>query len=82
MILSDGAIAITTLLLALFMMSGNISKAVLPVIILVSAIRSLGGGIHPPVVNAALPQIVPEDKLSRINGYNGTIQSIVQFVSP
>lgn len=82
MILSDAAIAVTTLLLALFMMSGDTGKAALPVIIIVSAIRSLGGGIHPPAVNAALPQIVPEDKLSRINGYNGTIQSIVQFVSP
>lgn len=82
MILSDAAIAATTLLLALFMMSGDTGKAALPVIIIVSAIRSLGGGIHPPAVNAALPQIVPEDKLSRINGYNGTIQSIVQFVSP
>lgn len=82
MILSDGVIAITTLLLALFMMSGNTGNAALPVIILVSAIRSLGGGVHSPAVNAALPQIVPEDKLSRINGFNGTIQSIVQFVSP
>lgn len=82
MLISDGAIAITTLLLARFMMSGNTGKVALPVIIIVSAIRSLGGGIHPPAVNATLPQIVPEDKLSRINGYNGTIQSIVQFVSP
>lgn len=82
MILSDGAIAATTLLLALFMMPCDTGKAALPVIIIVSAIRSLGGGIHPPAVNAALPQIVPEDKLSRINGYNGMIQSIVQFVSP
>ncbi|WP_068776020.1 MFS transporter [Paenibacillus sp. FJAT-26967] len=82
MILSDGVIAITTLLLALFMMSGNTGNEALPVIIIVSAIRSLGGGIHSPAVNAALPQIVPQEKLSRINGYNGTIQSIVQFVSP
>jgi len=80
--LSDGVIASTTLLLALFMMSGNTGSTALPVIIIVSAIRSLGGGIHSPAVNAALPQIVPQDKLSRINGYNGTIQSIVQFVSP
>ena len=82
MILSDGVIAITTLLLALFMMSGNTGNAVLPVIIIVSAIRSFGAGIHSPAINSALPQIVPEDKLSRINGFNGTIQSIVQFVSP
>jgi len=82
MILSDGIIAVTTLLLALFMMSGNTGTATLPVIIIVSAIRSLGGGVHSPAVNAALPQIVPENKLSRINGYNGTIQSVVQFVSP
>lgn len=81
-ILSDTIIAATTLALALFMMAGNTGEAALPVIIIVSAIRSLGAGVQTPTVNAMLPQIVPEDNLSRVNGYNGTIQSVVQFVSP
>lgn len=81
-IISDSIIAIATLLLALFMMSGKTGTDVLIAIIIVSGIRSLGGGVHAPAVNAMIPQIVPEDRLSRVNGYNGTIQSIVQFVSP
>ncbi|MDD3865973.1 MAG: MFS transporter, partial [Candidatus Izemoplasmatales bacterium] len=81
-IISDTVIAVTTLALALFMKSGKTGEAVLPAIIIVSVIRSLGSGVQTPTVNAMLPQIVPEDNLSRVNGYNGTIQSIVQFVSP
>ena len=81
-ILADTVIAVTTLLLALFMMSGNTGAAALPALIIVSAIRSLGGGVHSPTVNAMLPQIVPEEELSRVNGINGTLQSFVQFVSP
>ena len=81
-ILSDAVIAITTLLFALFMMWRKTSEGTLPAIVIVSAIRSLGAGIHAPAVNAMIPQIVPEDNLARINGYNGTIQSVVQFISP
>ena len=81
-IVADAVIAVTTLLLALYMMSGNMGVTVLPVIIIVSAIRSLGSGIQTPAVNAVIPQIVPEDGLIRVNGINGSIQSVVQFVSP
>jgi len=81
-IASDAIIAVTTLLLAVFMMSGNMGEAALPAIIIVSAIRSLGSGIHAPTVNAMIPQMVPEDGLMRVNGINGSIQSVVQFVSP
>ncbi len=81
-ILSDAVIAITTLLFALFMMWRKTSEGALPAIIIASAIRSLGAGVHAPAVNAMIPQIVPEEELARINGYNGTIQSIVQFISP
>ena len=81
-IISDTIIAATTLALAMFMMSGNTGEVALPAIIIVSVIRSIGGGVQIPTVNAMLPQIVPEENLSRVNGYNGTIQSVVQFVSP
>ncbi len=81
-IAADAVIAATTLLLALFMMWGSLDEATLPAIIFVSAVRSLGSGIQMPTVNAMIPQIVPEDGLMRVNGYNGSIQSFVQFVSP
>ena len=81
-IISDTIIAVTTLLLALFMMLGNMGKASYTAILIVSVIRSLGSGIQTPTVNAMLPQLVPEDGLMRVNSINGTIQSVVQFVSP
>lgn len=81
-ITADTVIAVATLLLAFFMMSGNLGEAALPAIIAVAAIRSIGSGIQTPTVNAMIPQIVPEDGLMRVNGINGSIQSVVQFVSP
>jgi len=46
------------------------------------AIRSAGAGIQMPAVAALLPQIVPADKLMRVNGINGTIQSAMMLVAP
>jgi DHA3 family macrolide efflux protein-like MFS transporter len=78
-ILSDGLIAAATLALALVFLSGRGS---LPAIFAVSAVRSLGMGIQYPAVGALLSEIVPSDKLLRVNGINGTIQSIVLLASP
>lgn len=81
-IAADLSIAVTTLALALLMMAQDLGETTLIAIVLVSAIRSIGGGIHAPTVNAMIPQIVPEEGLMRVNGINGAIQSVVQFVSP
>lgn len=81
-ITADTVIAVITLMLIFFMMSEKLGEAALPAIVIVSVIRSLGSGIQTPAVNAMLPQIVPEEGLMRVNGINGSIQSVVQFVSP
>lgn len=81
-IAADLAIAVTTLALAIFMMSGILIESALPFLVLVCAIRSVGSGIQTPAVNAMIPQIVPEEGLMRMNGVNGTVQSVIQFVSP
>jgi len=81
-IIADTAIAFMTLFLALFIMLENTGEDALPIIIAVSAIRSLGSGIQTPAVNAVIPQIVPEDVRMRVNGINGSIQSAIQFASP
>ena len=33
-------------------------------------------------MNAAIPQLVPEEKLMKFNGINSTVQSLVQFAAP
>ena len=78
-VLSDGLIATATLILAIIFLAGYDS---LWLIFLVSAIRSFGAGIQMPAVGAMIPQIVPQDKLMRINGIHGSIQSMIFLVSP
>ncbi len=77
---SDGGIAAFTLLLALVIMLGKVET--LGAMLAISAIRSVGAGIQIPAVNALLPQLVPEDRLMKINGYNSGIQSVIHFASP
>lgn len=77
--LSDSLIAMSTLVMALLFMAGYQHFWML---FLVSAIRSFGGAVQLPAVNAFIPQLVPEDKLMRVNGVNGAIQSAIMIVSP
>jgi len=78
-IISDSAIALSTLGLALFMLSGVDD---LWLIFLVMAVRSIGAGVQMPAVSAMIPQIVPSDKLMRINSINSTIQSVIGLIAP
>jgi DHA3 family macrolide efflux protein-like MFS transporter len=78
-ILSDSLIALTTLILAILFFLGYDSIWLLFV---ASAIRSIGAGIQMPAVGAFLPGIVPKDQLTRVNGINSSIQSLVMLVSP
>ena len=78
-ILSDGGIALATLALIIYMMAGYESIAAL---LFIAAVRSVGIGIQMPATSAIIPQIVPPDKLVRVNGINGSLQSIVNLASP
>ncbi|WP_053362778.1 MFS transporter [Bacillus sp. FJAT-27251] len=78
-IAADGLIAISTLILAILFLNGYDAIWLL---FLMAAIRAVGTGIQTPAVGAILPQIVPKDKLTKVNGINGSIQAIIMFVSP
>jgi MFS transporter, DHA3 family, macrolide efflux protein len=78
-VLADGLIALSTLILAILFLMGYDSVWLLFVM---AAVRALGTGIQTPAVGAILPQIVPKDKLTKVNGANGSIQAIIMFVSP
>ncbi len=77
--LSDGGIAIATIVLMLILRGGIKSYA--PVFIIM-ALRAIGGSVQSPAVSALIPQLVPEEKLMRVNSINGTIQSCVMLLSP
>ena len=78
-ILSDSTIALATLVLAFFMLSGVDD---LWLIFLVMAVRSVGAGIQMPAISALIPQIVPTDKLMRVNGINSSVQSSLLILGP
>jgi len=76
---ADAAIAATTLVLAVILMSGFDAPWI---IFLALAIRSAGAGIQMPAVAAMIPQIVPTRNLIRVNGINGSIQSAMMLLAP
>lgn len=78
-IAADASIAVTTLALALFMLFGVTE---LWMIFLTLAIRSTGAGIQQPAVMALIPQLVPTERLIRVNGLFQTIQSAMMLVAP
>ncbi len=78
-VLSDSFIAIVTLFMAVLFFIGYDSIVLLFVI---SVLRALGTGVQTPAIGAFLPQIVPQEQLTKINGLNGSIQALVMLVSP
>jgi DHA3 family macrolide efflux protein-like MFS transporter len=78
-LVSDSVIALATLILAIFMLSGVED---LWLIFLVMAVRSIGAGVQMPAISALVPQIVPTDKLLTVNGINSSISSSVQLLAP
>lgn len=78
-IISDTMIALSTLVVAILYLLGFNPMWML---FLVSAIRGLGQSVQIPAVGAILPQFVPEDKLTKVNGINGSIQALVNLVTP
>lgn len=78
-ILSDSAIALSTLIIAVLFLTGYDSIWLLFAVLI---IRSFGGGIQSPAVSSFIPELVPQDKLMRANGMNTTIQSVMLILSP
>ncbi len=77
--LADSFIAIATLALAILFYLGYESIWLL---FIASSIRAFGSGVQSPAVNAFIPQLVPEDKLTKVNATNGSVQSMVMLMSP
>lgn len=76
---ADAVIALSTLTLALIMMTGYDAVWL---IFATMAIRSAGAGIQMPAVSALIPQIAPTRNLIRVNGINGSIQSAMALLAP
>ena len=77
--IADASVALFSLIAAVALMFGIDSYAMLFVCALV---RALGTGVQNPAVNAFIPQIVPKEHLTRVNGIQGGIQSFVALATP
>lgn len=78
-IIADASIAAVTVIAALIFLSGYEEIWVLFVVMV---LRSLGGAVHQPSVGAVYPQIVPKEKLMRVQGIGSGIQSAMMVVAP
>ncbi|MEW1842924.1 MFS transporter [Nonomuraea angiospora] len=76
---ADGGIAAATLVLALLMANGVTD---LWIVLLAVAVRSVGAGFQTPAVQAMIPQIVPPERLMRVNGIFQTIHSAMALLAP
>ncbi len=77
--ISDGFIALVTFVLFVLFRLGFQH---LWLLLLVSVIRSLGTGVQGPAVSAILPQLVPQKHLTRIQGINQSISSVLFMLAP
>ncbi len=78
-ILVDSLQAVTTFVLIMFFLM-NFTEIWLVFIFV--AIRSIFQGFHYPAVSSVIPLMVPKDKLSRVNGVNFLMSSLVQLIGP
>jgi DHA3 family macrolide efflux protein-like MFS transporter len=77
--ISDTVIALITLAVAILYSAGWQSVWFL---LAAAMARSVGQGIQSPAVSALIPQIVPEEHLTRFNGIQSTAQSLTMVAAP
>jgi len=78
-VIADGSIALVTLITAILFSLGDIQIWML---IVVTGIRGIGQAIHGPAIGAAIPLMVPQDKLMRVQGIQTGIQSAFNVLGP
>ena len=78
-ILADLSIAAVTLIAAVLF---AIDQGSVIVLFIALFLRSLGQAIHNPAINSFIPELVPDEHLTKLNGINGTIQNFIQIIGP
>lgn len=77
--IADGSIALVSLIMAVFLLFGYDSITIL---LICAVVRSLGQGTQMPAVGALLPQIVPQENLTKVNGLLSSIQAGTTLAAP
>jgi DHA3 family macrolide efflux protein-like MFS transporter len=77
--ISDGFTAIVTLIMAVLFTLGY---ELIGLLLICLAARAFARGVQMPAFNALIPELVPEEHLTRVNGINGSMQTIMTFAAP
>ncbi|UYP47342.1 Enterobactin exporter EntS [Candidatus Lokiarchaeum ossiferum] len=77
--IADGLQALTTLTLILLILIQNIA---IWLVLSFNGIRAIFQTFHDPATNAVASTMVPKSKLSRINGMNQLVRSIIDMLCP
>ena len=77
--ISDGLIALVTLVLAVVFFNGYESLVLL---LFITLIRAIGVGIQNPASSSLVPEFVPKEKLSSFNGVLTGTLSLMNIISP
>jgi DHA3 family macrolide efflux protein-like MFS transporter len=82
--LVDGLIALVTTLVIIyfFLNSALVNALTMAVLLVCMAARGFGQGIQSPAVNAVVAQITPEQHLTKVNGFQQSMQATTMFASP
>jgi DHA3 family macrolide efflux protein-like MFS transporter len=79
MVLADSFIALVTLVFAIVFLLG---EREIWLLLVMSALRSFGGAVHMPAVSASYPDIVPQDRLMKVQGLVGGLQHGLMLFAP
>ncbi|MDR3049836.1 MAG: MFS transporter [Elusimicrobiota bacterium] len=77
--ISDGCVAFASLIVAVLLFLGIDHIGIL---LACAIVRSFGQGVQMPSIGALIPQLAPQEHLTRVNGIQGSIQSISMLAAP
>lgn len=79
MIVADGAVGLISLAAGLLILAGDVS---FPLLLTLCIARSVGQAFHSPAMMAAMPMLVPDKHLLRINTLDQLLASIASIGAP
>lgn len=77
--ISDSVVALASLFVGACLFLGYDHIAIL---LACTGVRALGQGVQMPAVNAAIPQIVPAENLTKVNGVYQSVTALSTLASP
>lgn len=79
MIVADGAVGVVSLVAGLLILAGDVS---IPLLLAICVARAVGQAFHGPAMMAAMPMLVPDKHLLRINTLDQLLASIASIGAP